>query len=182
MRYFFRRRIPPFRRVVMVESGSRHLLEALLPGIYQSHAPHMRLDVVTCFAGAPRNFRPEYGQIHRITEYPGASGRGELYRLLELNRYDICGVICSGEPIMTRWKWMLALRLPAKVFILNENGDYFWLDRSNLAIVRHFILYRAGLTGAGAVNTLVRMALFPFTLAYLLLYAATAHLSRRVRT
>ncbi len=109
-------------------------------------------------------------------------GRKQLYRLLDANHYDICGMICSGEPIMTKWKWVLAARLPAKLFVLNENGDYFFADRSNLGIIQHFFLYRAGLTGAGAVATLLRLALFPLTLTYLLLYAATAHLGRRVRT
>ena len=92
------------------------------------------------------------------------------------------GIICSDEPIMAKWKWVLAARLPGKVFILNENGDYFWLDRGHLSNVRHFILFRAGLTGAGAVRTLARLALFPFTLLYLILYAATIHLRRRLRT
>ena len=39
------------------------------------------------------------------------------------------GVICAAEPIMTKWKWWLGNKLPAKTFIINENGDYFWLDR-----------------------------------------------------
>jgi hypothetical protein len=182
VRYFLRRRIPPFRRVVMIESGSRQLLEDLLPVLYRNHGPNMRLDLVTCFAGAPKAFRSEFGQVYRVTEYAGSDGRGQLYRLLEANQYDICGMICSGEPIMTKWKWMLAARLPAKVLVINENGDYFWADRSNLGIIWHFVLFRAGLTGAGAVATILRLAFFPFTLTYLLLYAATAHLGRRVRT
>jgi hypothetical protein len=82
---------------------------------------------------------------------------------------------------MTKWKWVLAARLPGKVFILNENGDYFWLDRGHLSNVRHFILFRAGLTGAGAIRTLARLALFPFTLLYLILFAASIHLLRRLR-
>jgi hypothetical protein len=177
-----RRRIPPFRRVVIVESGSRQLLEDLLPSLYQSHRPNMRLDLVTCFSGVPKAFRGEYGQVYRVTEYAGREGRKQLYRLLDANQYDICGMICSGEPIMAKWKWVLAARLPAKIFVLNENGDYFWADRSNLGTIQHFVLYRAGLTGAGAVATLLRLVLFPLTLTYLLLYAATAHLGRRVRT
>ena len=37
---------------------------------------------------------------------------------------------------MAKWKWALALRLPAKVFVINENGDYFWLDRKHLEPIR----------------------------------------------
>ena len=166
----------------MIESGSRQLLEDLLPHLYETHAPNMRLDLVTCFSGEPKAFRPGFGQVYRVTEYHGREGRKQLYRLLGANRYDICGMICSGEPIMTKWKWVLAARLPAKILVLNENGDYFFADRSTLGIIQHFVLYRAGLTGAGAVATILRLAFFPFTLTYLLVYAATAHLGRRIRT
>jgi hypothetical protein len=82
---------------------------------------------------------------------------------------------------MTKWKWVLALRIPAKVFVVNENGDYFWLDRQHLGVIRRFVLLRSGLAGAGAVRTLARLFLFPFTLLYLLLYAATVHARRALR-
>ena len=97
-------------------------------------------------------------------------------------RYNIVGIICSAEPIMTKWKWMLAARLPGKVFVVNENGDYFWMDHANLAVIRYFILFRAGLMGSGAVRTLARVVLFPFSLLYLILYAAAVHLRRSLRT
>jgi hypothetical protein len=82
---------------------------------------------------------------------------------------------------MLWWKWFLALRLPAKLFIVNENGDYFWFHRDNFASVREFALERSGLTGAGAVRTLGRLLAFPFTLFYLLMYAFTVHARRRLR-
>ncbi len=81
------------------------------------------------------------------------------------------GIVCSDEPLMIKWKWVLALRMPAKVFIINENADYFWLDREHLNIIRQFALSRAGLAGSGAVRTLARVFSFPFAICYLLLYA-----------
>src|SRR5260370_38334720 len=84
--------------------------------------------------------------------------------------------------MMTRWKWMVAARVPAKMFILNENGDYFWVDRGHLGVIRHFLLFRAGLSGAGAVRTLARLIAFPFALLYLILFAASVHLRRKLRT
>ncbi len=83
---------------------------------------------------------------------------------------------------MTKWKWWLALHVPAKVFILNENGDYYWFDIGNWRTMLHFLLFRMGLTGAGAATTLTRLLMFPFTICYLLLYAAQAHLRRKART
>jgi hypothetical protein len=142
----------------------------------------MTCDLISCYAGAPSNFRSDQGAVYRVTDYPAGDARQRLYKELSQNRYNIVGIICSAEPIMTRWKWMLAARLPGKVFVLNENGDYFWMDHSNLAIIRYFILFRAGLTGSGAVRTLARVVLFPFSLLYLILYAVTVHFRRILRT
>ena len=181
MRHFFTKSIPPFSRVLLVESGSRELFENLLPVLYRNH-PEMRCDLVTCYAGAPKNFRSDQGSLYRVTDYPDSSSRQRLYDELGRNCYVIVGIICSAEAIMTKWKWMLAARLPGKVFVLNENGDSFWLDRGHLAAIRYFILFRAGLTGSGAVRTLARVVLFPFTLLYLILYAVAVHFRRSLRT
>jgi hypothetical protein len=181
MRHFFTRSIPPFSRVLLVESGSRELFEKLLPVLYQTHA-EMICDLVTCYAGAPKTFRENQGAVYRVTDYPAGDARQRFYKELGANGYGIVGIICSAEPIMTKWKWMLAARLPGKVFVLNENGDYFWMDHGHLATIRYFILFRAGLTGSGAVRTLARVVLFPFSLLYLILYALTVHSRRILRT
>lgn len=183
MRYFFRRKIPPFTRVLLVESGSRQLMEDLLPGLYSLYGDRMQLDLVTCYAGAPKGFRAS-GRVYRVTDYPDGDTRARFFREMKANAYTVSGIICSAEPIMTKWKWALALRLPAKVFVLNENGDYFWLDSAHLKNIRHFIAFRSGLAGAGAVPAIGRILLFPFALLYLLLYAAAVHTlrwSRKVR-
>ena len=90
-------------------------------------------------------------------------------------------MICSGEPIMNKWKWMIAYQVPAHTFLLNENGDYVWLDTEHLATLTEFAKYRSGLAGAGAVRTLARLFLFPFSLLFLLTYAAFVHLRRGLR-
>jgi hypothetical protein len=180
MRYFLSKSPPPFSRVLLIESGSRELFEGLLSRLYDFY-PQMKADLLTCYAGAPKNFRTDLGVVYRVTDYSGRPLRKRLYEELGAKRYTVVGIICSGEPIMTKWKWVLSARLSGKVFILNENGDYFWLDRGHLANIRHFILFRAGLTGSGAVRTLARLLLFPFTLLYLILYAVTVHLRRKLR-
>lgn len=182
MRYFFRRRIPAFERVLLVESGARHLAEGLLPLLRRNHGEGVAIDLVTCFGGLPAGypFEPETA-VFRTSEYAGRAGLRRLFAELLARRYAVMGIICSGEPILAKWKWVLAARLPAKVIVINENGDYFWFDYSNWRIIGYFALFRAGLAGPGAVRGLARLALFPFTLLYLLLYAAAVHLGRGCR-
>lgn len=181
MRYFFTRSVPAFSRVLLIESGSRELFEKLLPVFYQNY-PEMTCDLVTCYAGVPKTYRENQGAVYRVTDYPAGPPRQHLYKELAANGYTVIGMICSAEPIMTKWKWMLAARLPGKVLVINENADYFWLDHGNLATIRYFVLFRAGLTGSGAVRTLARVVLFPFSLLYLILYAMTVHFRRTLRT
>jgi hypothetical protein len=179
LRYFFSRGNPPFTRVLLVESGSRRLFDDLIPGLRETYGEQIEIDLVTCFAGVPEGFR---GTAYRVTEYQGPAGRKRLYAELAARGYPILGLICAGEPIMTKWKWMLAARLPAKIFVLNENADYFWLDWGHWRVMLHFALFRAGLTGAAAVPTIARLLFFPVTLVYLILYAGVVHLRRRIRT
>lgn len=177
MKHFFRRRGPRQERIVLVESGPREIFESLLPFLYTQFP---QLDLVTCFAGAPTTFRPDLGALYQVADYQGPEGRRRLYAELRARNCAGIGIICAGQPIMTKWKWALAARLPAKLFVINENGDFFWADYSNWKIIVHFFLFRAGLSGAEAVPTLTRLALFPFTLLFLLGYAAWVHTKRKL--
>jgi hypothetical protein len=179
LRDFFTRQIPPFNKALLIESGSRRLYDGLIPGLYAMYGDSLEIDLVTCYAGVPEGFR---GQVYRVTDYSGRAGRKRLYQELAAHKYPIVGMICSGEPIMTKWKWVLAGRLDSKVFALNENADYFWIDLPHWRVMTHFVLYRAGLTGAAAIPTVARLVFFPVTLSYLLLYAAFVHLRRKLRT
>ena len=167
--------------MLLIESGSRSLLEDILPHLRTVRGPGVAIDLVTCYAGLPEGLGPET-IVYRVTDYGSPQGRGELIRLLRSREYSIAGMICSAEPIMTKWKWLIAVRIPAKIFILNENGDYFWIHRDNAANIREFSLVRLGLSGAGAIRTLGRLLVFPFSVLFLLLYAFTAHTGRFVRT
>lgn len=180
MRYYRKGWIPPYDRVLLVESGSRWIVEKMLASIYSRHGPDTPVDVVTCYAGAPDGLNSANGRMFWVTEY-GARERDRLLGELLERRHTILGIVCSAEPIMTKWKWWLAYHIPAKVLIINENCDYFYVDLPNWRMALHFALFRAGLTGPQAVTTLARLFLFPFTLAYLLAYAGLVHLKRWVR-
>jgi hypothetical protein len=181
VRYFLSSRHPEITNILLIESGSRSIAETVAPTLYTNHAEATRIDLVSCFTTLPVGFNPETSRIYRVSDYRGRDGRRKLYNILRQNRYSHIGLICSEEPLMTKWKWALAWKLPAKVFIVNENADYFWFDLSNHKLIRQFVLTRTGLGGAGAVRTLARAISFPFTFFYLLLYATAAHTRRALR-
>jgi hypothetical protein len=181
MRYCLSARIPEPKAILLVESGSRHIVESVIPGLRRTWGEDVRIDVVSCYANLPGGCDAASSEVYRVGDYRGRQARGALYRKLRARRYSLIGMVCSGEPLMTKWKWVLALRLPAKVFVINENGDYFWLDRRHLKPIRQIVLLRAGLAGAGAVRTLARVFLFPFSLLYLLAYASFVHARRALR-
>ncbi|MBZ5728202.1 MAG: hypothetical protein LAP87_24850 [Acidobacteriia bacterium] len=181
MRFFLTGRQPEATAILLVESGSRGIVEGLVGGLRASWGEGVPIHLVSCFATLPEGFDSATTRVYRVGDYRGRQARGKLYRELAGNRYSHLGIVCSGEPLMTKWKWALALRLRAKIFVVNENGDYFWLDRRHLGNVGRFVLFRAGLEGAGAVRTIVRVVTFPFTFLYLLLYATVVHARRALR-
>ncbi len=176
-----RRWTPPFTRALIIESGSRSIVENFLPWIYATYGPDSRVDLVTCYGGAPKGLHPENSRVFNVADFGGPEGRGRLLAALLERDYTVAVILCSGEPIMTKWKWWLTWKLPLKVLIVNENGDFFWLDRTQWKLLLHVALFRAGLTGEGAAARLGELLLFPLTLLYLLVFAGWVHLKRAVR-
>ena len=181
VRYLLSGRLPEASSILLVESGSRGILEKVIAGLRRSWGADVPIDLVSCFANLPLGLDARTTRVFRVSDYRGRQGRAQLYRELRARNYPMMGIVCSEEPLMMKWKWALALRVPAKVFIINENADYFWLDRKHLKIIREFAFARAGLAGSGAVRTLARVFSFPFALCYLLLYAAVVHARRGLR-
>jgi hypothetical protein len=174
VRYFLRRSVPELSRILLIESGSRHITQAVIAHFRVKFGEGVPIDLVTCFAGSPAGF----ARIYNVNEYERR--RLSLARELRANRYTVAGMLCSGEPILNTWKWVLAAALPAKFLVINENADYFWLDRGHWPAIRQFVKHRAGLADAGIVRALARVVIFPFTFSYLLLYAAAVHCRRAV--
>ena len=177
---FLSRRAPPFRRVLLVESGSRSICEKALPLLYERHSAEA-LDLLTCFDGEPVSFHPEQGRALRSYHYPDGESRRELVRDLRSRHYDVLAIVCSGERYLAHYKFALAALLSAKVLIINENGDYFWLDRGSFGILCKLAAARAGLDSESGLRTIARIATFPLTLAVLLGFAARVHLMRQLR-
>lgn len=178
MRYFLSKKIPPLHRVLLVESGTRGVLNRLIPVLYERLDPNLELDLITCYPGEPQGLR---GRVYRVADYADGKSRRRLMAELSGKKYSLVGIVCSGEPIMTKWKWAVAARVPAKVFAINENSDFFFLDRGNLRPIWQLAKLRSGLSGTASLPALGRLAALPFSLIYLLIFAGFAHLRRALR-
>lgn len=171
---------PTGTRILLIESGSRSILEGVVTHLKSGWGKDLPIDLITCYDGLPAGL-PEDTRVFHVADYATPELRGQLLRELRARDYAYAGMICAAEPIMNKWKLWLAAKIPAKFFVINENGDYFWLNRQNATAIRGFLLVRLGLSGAGAARTLGRLLAFPFAVLYLLLYAGLAHLRRRLR-
>ena len=180
MKRFLSRQSPDPRRILLVESGSRTILEKWFRGL-NSHYGAAHTDIITCYDSIPLNVPEQEGRTIYLTHnYQTPESRNHLVKALQKNNYDMIGIICSDESIMTRWKWFLAWKIPAKVFIINENSDWFWLDRGSIGILKSMASNRTGMSGSGILRQPFKLILFPFTLAYLAAYATFMHLRRKV--
>ena len=93
--------MPPCSRILLIKSGSRHLIEYVLPKIRTMFGEQVEIDLVTCYQGEPEGFE---GQAFRLNDFGGPSGREKLLADLTARGYTVAGIICAAEPIMTKWK------------------------------------------------------------------------------
>jgi len=175
LRHFWDVRFFPERsRILLVESGSRELLEKAIPTVrtfWNSRTPP--IDLFTCFKGVPEGIG-EDGEIYRVADYPGPE-RKKLLLELKNRKYAVMGIVCSDELILNKWKWLIAMSVPAKLLIINESGDCFWADRNNWPAIRQFVASRSGLTGATILRSVLQVSVLPLTFLWLLFFAAGAH-------
>src|SRR5690242_5309161 len=88
VKFFFTRRQPEATRILLVESGSRYLLEGLISGIRSTYGEDIFVDLVTCYPGLPEGFRQETTRVYRVTGHRGRAGRRRLYAELKRNHYS----------------------------------------------------------------------------------------------
>src|SRR5436305_8586724 len=145
MRYVFSARQPePVERILLIESGSRQLIDRVVP-VLREHWGNVAIDLVTCRPGVPSSLDDGDNRIFRTQDFTGPRARARLYAELRARRYQVGAMICSGEPVMTRWKLALAWKVPAKFLAINENADYFWIDVAHRRVLARFTLARLGL-------------------------------------
>jgi hypothetical protein len=163
---------PKLSRVLLIESGSRGAADKFLTELY-SLDENEQVDVLTCYPTPPAPFNNAKGTVLFTHQAQGHSGRTEIFKILANSGYSAVCVLCTGDRIMTKWKWVAALRIPAKVMIVNENADSFWLDRGHLRNIRQMALVRSGLAHLtmAPFRMMAHALAFPITLAILLGFA-----------
>jgi hypothetical protein len=180
VKWFLTRRVPPVTRVLLIESGPRDLCQRLIPRLRTALGASVPIDVLTCLPDNPEGLGDD-AIAWRTLDAASASERWALLRTLRGERHPVVAMLCADDAIMGPWRFALLLMLRAKFLIVNENADFFWLDRGNAGTTLKFLLTRMGLRDPFAARTLARLAVFPFTLAYLLLFAARVHIRRALR-
>lgn len=179
MRSVLSRRTPSLERLLVVESGSRTVTQKFLKSIYQAAAA---LDILTCHSEPPPGFDPSRGRLFLTQHALDRDSRKKLFRQLATSGYSAVCLMCTGESVMTKWKFAAAIQIPARVLIVNENADYFWLSRENWRIIRAMLKHRFGLHGLGPLRILQQTIAFPFTLLLLAGFAVRVHARRILRT
>jgi hypothetical protein len=179
LKRFLSRRQPALDRILFVESGARETAERWLAWLAKER-PRAKVDLLTCYEGRPANFDRIGCAVFSTHDYPTPESRERLIEEFRANRYDAVAILATAEPIMTKWKWWVVWKVHAKAVLVNENADWFWLDRAHWSVIRRFAAYRAGLSGTGAILQPLRLLAFPFTLSYLLLFATFVHARRRL--
>ncbi|MCW5965059.1 MAG: hypothetical protein KIT83_13550 [Bryobacterales bacterium] len=181
MRYWLRGTLPPVTRVLLVESGPRPLAQHFGPILRLVCGGAVDVDLLTCYGAPGEGIQILPRRVYTTQEYPSRRARVALLKELRANDYQVLAILCADSPVLQRWKWWLALRLPVKVLVANENADCFWLDRSNWRNAKSLLAARWGLQGTASLRTLAELAAFPFVLAWLLMYAVFAHTRRAYR-
>ncbi len=177
MRYFFRRKIPAATDVLLIESGSPEVAQRALQRI-RGIFPGARYHLCTCQPEAPAE---SFANVFRVTDY--STGWQKLRLLFSFGRreWNVLVILCTGEPILWRWKLLALLIVPAKVLVVNENADFFWLDWGNRRTLRSLVGIRWGVNLEEFFYTLLRGLIFPLTFLFLLATAGLLYLRRAWR-
>ena len=185
MRWVFSRAVPVPTRVLLLESGPRAVAARLIPRLREVFGQQIRIDLLTCLPPDPDSLPLEPGpgrpQVWRVTDCVDRRSRWRLLREIRSRRYPVTAVLCANSPLMASWRTAALLLFPSKFLIVNENADFFWLDRGHWRNLLQLWMRRSGVFEESAVRAAARLAAFPFTLAFLLGYALYVHLVRGVR-
>lgn len=169
-----------FDQILIIESCPREVTERFLRHVYDEQHSR-RVDLVTCYAGAPRAFDPSRGTIYSVHQPEIANNRSKFISGLNSSPYTLVAIFCARTPVLKKWKWAIALRTRSKVLIVNERVDFFFFDLANRRPALRMVAERLRVGGSVDVRAIAKLFLVPFTIAFLLCGAAQVHARRLAR-
>lgn len=172
---------PSFERLLVIESGPRDVAEAFLKHLYEIQKSE-RVDLLTCYAGAPRSFDPQRGTLFSVHDPAAKANRTQFIRRLLRGPYDMVAILCTGDAVLAKWKWLITLRVNAKILVVNEYAGFFLLDYKHLRPAKMMLSLRLGLHQPLKLHLVGEAFLVPFTITYLALYAGYVHARRALRS
>lgn len=171
---------PSFERILVIESGPRKIADTFLQHLYEVQGSR-HVDLLTCYPGAPKSFDAQCGAVYSVHHPDAKSDRSLFIRRLLAKQYTVVAILCTGDSILTKWKWVIALRTKAKLLVVNEFDGFFLVDRKHLRPAKMMLWIRLGLHQQVKLHLLGELLLVPFSIGYLALYAGWVHARRAVR-
>jgi hypothetical protein len=160
-----------------MESGSPEIARRAIERISKLF-PDAGFHLCTCHSDTSSAF---FSTVFRVADYPGTWKKLGLLFSFWRKGWEILVILCTGEPILWRWKILALFMLRSKVIIVNENADFFWLDWANRRTLRRFLAGRWGINRTESLQTFLRLLVFPLTLLFLLATVGFLYLRRACR-
>ncbi len=183
MRWVLSRHIPPITKLLLVESGPRPIAEKIIIRFRELYGDELPIDLLTCLPSDPPGLMANgaQGEVFRVINCHDHRTRWRLLRRIRAKHHPVTAIICAGSPILGPWKMAALALFPSKFVIINENADFFWLDRGHRGDVKRFLLHRTGMLEGSAPRKVAAILVLPFAFAYLLAYALVVHVVRLAR-
>ena len=181
MRWFLRKKVPPIERMLLVESGPRSDLDAMIPELRASICGQAPLDLFTCLPDAPDELGPA-GRRWRSFDAATAAERWQMLLEMRRQRHTAATILCSDSRLLARWKVALILLLPAKILVADKDQGLYWLDIAHWRQAARMAVSRSGVRNPEFLRTVANIAFLPIGLCILLAFAAKAHLGKFMRS
>ena len=181
MRWFLRKKVPPVERMLLIESGPRSDLTALIPELRASICGTAPLDLFTCLPDDPDGLGTS---VRRWRSFNAATHAERWQMLLELRRqrHTVATILCSNSPLLAGWKAALVLLLPAKILVADKDQGLYWLDIAHWRQAARLAVSRSGVRNPEFLRAVANIAFLPIGLCILLAFAAKVHLGKLMRS
>ena len=146
MRWVLSRHVPPVKKLLLVESGPRPIAEKFITQFRELYGEELPIDLLTCLPSDPPGLTANgvRGEVFRVIDCHDHRTRWRLLRQIRAKRHPATAIICADSPILGLWKMAALALFPSKFLIINENADFFWLDRGHRGAAQQFLLHRIG--------------------------------------